>query len=234
MRTRLRHLSLYICDDLGVPVEPLKTFHPTTCLLYLGFLSDTLKLELRLPEEKQQKALRALSIWDNKRWGRKCELLSLIGLLQQCTQAIPIGRSFLRRLIDHAHLKELHHFVMLSIWERDDIEWWHRLILNWNGKRLFLFPKWEVGPDFSVTSDAAGSVGFGAYLGKEWLQKHGPSTENIDISIKEMLPIVMAADIWGESWERCCVLFRTDNQAVFATLKSGLCHNHLLAFVFMS
>ena len=97
-------------------MEPSKTFHPTTCLLCLGFLFDTLKLELQLPEEKQQKVLRTLSTWDNKHGRRKRDLLSLIGLLQHCTQAITIGRSFLRRLIDRAHsVKELHHFVSLSV-----------------------------------------------------------------------------------------------------------------------
>ena len=93
-------------------------------------------MDLRLPEEKQQKVLRAFSTWDNKRGGRKRELLSLIGLLQHCSQAIPIGRSFLRRLIDRAHsVKELH-FVRLSVWGRDNIAWWHRLIPNWNGRSL--------------------------------------------------------------------------------------------------
>ena len=94
---------LHICDDLGVLAKPSKIFCPATCLLYLGLLFNTLKLESQLPEEKQQKVLRALSTWDNKRWGRKCELLSLIGLLQHCTQAIPIGHSFLWHLIDCAH-----------------------------------------------------------------------------------------------------------------------------------
>ena len=56
------------------------------------------------------------------------------------------------------------------------------------------------------------------------------SSENIDISIKEMIPIVIAAEIWGESWERRRILFHTDNQAAFATLKSGFCCDHHLAF----
>ena len=57
-----------------------------------------------------------------------------------------------------------------------------------------------------------------------------PSSENIDISIKEMIPIVIAAEIWGGSWGRRCIFFHTYNQAVFATLKSGLCHDRHLAF----
>ena len=42
--------------------------------------------------------------------------------------------------------------------------------------------------------------------------------------------MVIAAELWGKSWERRRILFRTDNQAVFATLKSGLSHDRHLAF----
>ena len=45
-----------------------------------------------------------------------------------------------------------------------------------------------------------------------------------------MIPIVIAAEVWGKSWERRRILFRTNNQAVFATLKSGLCRDRHLAF----
>ena len=138
----------------------------------------------------------------------------------------------MRRLIDRTHaVKENHHFVRVSVWEKEDIDWWYRLISQWNGRSIFLTPKWEIGPDFSVTSDAAGSVGFGAYVGREWFaEKWPPGVEIIDISTKEMIPIVIAADIWGKCWERRRILFRTDNQAVLSTLKSGLCRDRHLAF----
>ena len=158
---------LSTCSELGVPIEDSKTILPTTC--YLGFILDSVLLELRLPKEKD-KVLSALSLWKNKRSGLKHDLLSLIDLLQHCTQAIPLGRPFLRRLINRAnYVKELYRFVRLSTWEQDDIDWWHRLVTEWNGRSLFLSPGWEKGPDLSVTSDAAGSqfLGFGAYQGTE-------------------------------------------------------------------
>ena len=45
-----------------------------------------------------------------------------------------------------------------------------------------------------------------------------------------MLPIIIAAEIWGESWERRRILFRTKNQAVFAILRSELCRDRHHAF----
>ena len=120
-------------------------FYPTTCLPYLGFIVDSDLLELCLLREKQEKVLSLLSHWSEGRPGTKRELLSLVGLLQHCTQAILLGPPFLHRLIahsviDHAHsVKRIHHYVKLSTWGKDDIQWWFQLISKWNGKSLFIY-----------------------------------------------------------------------------------------------
>ena len=47
----------------------------------------------------------------------------------------------------------------------------------------------------------------------QWLQQwHG-----VDISAKEIVPIVMAAALWGGSWSGKHVCFYSDNMAVVAT-----------------
>ena len=146
-----------ICTELGVHIEDSKTFYPTTCLPYLGFIADSDLLELRLPREKQEKVLSLLSHWSEGRPGTKRELLPLVGFLQHCTQAILLGPPFLHRLIDHAHsVKRIHHYVKLSTWGKDDIQWWFQLISKWNGKSLFIY--FQVGSRaliFFVTFDAA-------------------------------------------------------------------------------
>ena len=40
---------------------------------------------------------------------------------------------------------------------------------------------------------------------------------------KEMLPIVVAAAVWGQKWAGILVLARCDNMSVVATVNSGLC-----------
>ena len=87
---------LCLCDELGVLIECLKTVRPSTCLIYLGYVFDSLKLELRLPREKQNRVLNELLFFlTRNRAGRKCELLLLIGLRQHCTRAIPSRSPFL-------------------------------------------------------------------------------------------------------------------------------------------
>ena len=75
--------------------------------------------------------------------------------------------------------------------------------------------------DLEVTSDAAGSLGYGAYSQGQWF--HGPwshAQAHQSIAYKELFPVVIAAHLWGAQWSRKHVLFRSDNQAVVALLTS--------------
>ena len=75
------------------------------------------------------------------------------------------------------------------------------------------------------------NFGFGAYIGKEWFADEWPQgTENISVPVKELIPVVIAAELWGYCWARKHILFRSDNLAVVSTLQSGLCKDRHLAF----
>ena len=153
-----------VCEQLGVPLASEKTEGPSTCLTYLGFMIDSSKFEVSLPDKKVDKAKHLLELWKNRKSGTKRQLLSLVGLLPHCSQVISLSKVFLRRLIDRAHyVVNLNHFVHLTIWERDDLDWWFRLFDQWNGRCLFYFAGFEPAPNvFFVSTDSAGRLGFGA------------------------------------------------------------------------
>ena len=222
-----------MCSLLGVPLAEDKTDGPATKITFLGFELDSEKLELSLPEEKVRKIRECIRPWAEGKAGKKRELLSLLGRLQHCCQAIVMGRPFLRRLIDRAHsVKELHHHVRLSRWELDDISWWSTLFSQWNGRSLFFFRKWELAPDSYITSDAAGSIGYAAICGNTWFAaRWPPGVDKLNIAIKELVPIVLAGKMWGESWKRKRILFKCDNMAVVQCLKNGTCRDRHLAYL---
>eukprot|EP00112_Aurelia_sp_Birch-Aquarium-sp1_P013521 Seg2871.1 transcript_id=Seg2871.1/GoldUCD/mRNA.D3Y31 product="Polyprotein P3" protein_id=Seg2871.1/GoldUCD/D3Y31 len=221
--------------ELGVPLAEQKTEGPTTKLSFLGFILDSVNLEILLPEQKIEKIKVELKVWYTKKSGTKRQLLSLIGRLQHCCQAIELGRPFIRRLIDRASkVHALDHFVALSAWEIDDIFWWEKLFKNWNGRSLFLLPDFEIQPDNIVTSDAAGSIGMAAIYGDAWFACKWPKgVEQLNIAVKELIPIVLAAKIWGGggSWLRHRVLFRCDNMAVVECLKKRSCKDRHLSYL---
>ena len=78
-------------------------------------------------------------------------------------------------------------------------------------------------PDIILTSDASGAWGRGGYWGDKWIQLAWEDTQrspSINITVKELVPIVTAAAVWGREWQGKVLGCRCDNQAVVAVLHS--------------
>ena len=75
----------------------------------------------------------------------------------------------------------------------------------------------------SVTSDASGSWGCGAFSSaNQWYQLPLPvEWANVHITVKELLPVVISCALWGHRWAGESVLAYTDNAAVVAIVNSG-------------
>ena len=101
------------------------------------------------------------------------------------------------------------------------IQWWSDFLMSWHGVSFWLFPRMSASTDLEVTSDVAGSLGFGAYFKNEWFSgEWGLSQSDQSIAYKELFPVVVASHVWGPRWHRCHVLFRSDNEAVVHILTS--------------
>ena len=87
-------------------------------------------------------------------------------------------------------------------------------------------------PDFSIWSDASGSWGCAAVWDSHWFQVAWQNCEEFSeasIAAKEMLPILVAAAVWGRQWVGSTVLCNSDNEAVVAVLQSGSAKDKKLA-----
>ena len=87
-------------------------------------------------------------------------------------------------------------------------------------------------PDIKVWSDASGSWGCAAVWNGKWFQiswKDHPEFMDTSIAGKEMLPIAVAAAIWGKEWRGCTVEFNCDNEAVVHSLVAGSCKERNMA-----
>ena len=108
--------------------------------------------------------------------------------------------------------------VRLDEDSRSDIWWWHLFLERWNGVSFFPAQGYWAA---SVTSDASGSWGCGAFLSSsaEWFQvEWPPNWSSVNIATKEL---VAAAAIWGRFWSGKRVMFLSDNQAVVQALSTG-------------
>ena len=120
-----------MCAELGVQH---KVKGPSSAIIFWGILLDTEKLESHVPKTKLRRLLTVLRAW---RRCKKRELLSLIGHLQHASKVIPVGSSFLRRMIDTSILvKKLHHHIRLNKGVRSDLQWWLQYLEMWNVCRM--------------------------------------------------------------------------------------------------
>lgn len=213
-----------LCKTLNLPLAMDKLAGPTTEIVFLGILIDTVKLELRLPPEKLHRLQTMLGKWRSQKHCKKRDLESLVGYLQDASKVIRSGRTFTRRLIDL--LKANHHrahsaHIRLNVEARSDIAWWHTFIQHWNGLSMMTDSRIK-HPDISICSDASGSWGCGAYWGDSWFQHQwSPSTHSFNITIKELFPIVIAAATWGHQWVNKSVCCHCDNEAVVHIINNG-------------
>ena len=156
------------------------------------------------------------------------ELESLIGLLNHACKVVCSGRSFLRRMIDLLHSVPMHplrpHPIRLNREFRSDLAWWRLFVSQWNG--VSYLPPPRCLPSEEMASDASGSWGCGAWHGKGWFQiGWDPVSLPLPIAVKELLPIVLACELWGPGWDGRSVLCHCDNQAVVASLRSRTSKN---------
>ena len=217
-------IMLETCGSTGTPVEPDKTEGPSTVLVFLGIEIDTVAMQLRLPQEKLIRIKELLWQWRGKKGCRRKELKSLIGVLSHACKVVKPGRTFLRRLIDLSKLvRKPSHYVRLNREARSDIEWWFRFADQWNGVSM-MYPIDRKNCNVTVISDASGKWGCGAFCKDKWFQLRWPdAAQETQITVKELLPIVLAAAVWGNNWKGRNVMSYCDNAAVVAILSKGDC-----------
>ena len=221
---------LLLCRAVGAPVKPEKVLGPSTTLTILGIELDTNLMQARLPEEKLAALLEELSRFKvlNASHHRctKRQLLSLIGKLAFACKVIPAGRIFLRRLLDTAHsVEDLEKQVPITDDTCKDVDWWLRFASEWNGTAFFLEPDWTPAHEFQLFTDAAGSLGYGAFWNGHWFSKPWPANLlNKSIEWKELYAIVAACKTWGKHWSGKRLLFHCDNNAVVHIWLSGRSH----------
>ena len=73
----------------------------------------------------------------------------------------------------------------------------------------------------TLITDASGDWGCGAYVDTSWFQLHctGHLTD-AHISVKELVPIVIAVAIWGHKWVGKTILVQSDNTATVVAINS--------------
>ena len=222
------------CRALGVTLAPEKKEGPTTCLVFLGIVIDTVAGCLSLPADKLTRLRQEVDSWLVRKACQKRELESLVGVLQHAAKVIRPGRTFVRRMIELLKgPRRPHHFIRLNQQFRADLHWWKTFAETWNG--VGLFPP-TPAPAIEFASDASGSWGCGAWCIDQWWQYQWPEGCDKGIAFKELFAVILSAAAWGKQWSGQQVRAHCDNEAVVHVMASRSSKNpelmHLLRCLF--
>jgi hypothetical protein len=204
-----------LSESLGVPLKREKTVRPCTTLTFVGIELDSIEMEKRLPLDKLTKIKQLLKEFSVRKKVTLKELQSLIGVLSFACSVVTPGRPFLRRLIDLTlGLKQPHHKRRLNKEAKADLAAWSVFVDSFNGKSLFISDKLESSETLNLFTDAS-NLGCGGYLGSKWFaQEWPPDWTHHHINTKEMFPITVAVELWGNILQNKSITFHTDNLTV--------------------
>ena len=135
-----------------------------------------------------------------------------------------------------------------------DLSGWLEFFQSWNGYSFLLSPRWAPLPDLHVSSNAAGSVGYGAILVRDWfagrdgLHNRCPyplPTKNAFRLSWQLLCVVISGpqSRWNsvltiQQWSRCCGPIRHEIRTWWCCFVTSPCWwpgtpSHLLLVMFL-
>jgi hypothetical protein len=102
---------------------------------------------------------------------------------------------------------------------------WLVFLEQWNGTNIFLDLAPTNSPELEFSTDASGSLGYGAFFSNFWFQGKWSSQfhahkEQQSIAWKELFPVYLACSVWGHLWSGKRIILWCDNVSVIYILNS--------------
>ena len=209
-----------ICVFLGIPLAADKTFLPVQVMVFLGLEFDSVAEVVRLPQEKLIRCREGIA------WllSKKCYTLqNILGLLSFACSVIVPGRAFLRRLFALTiGVKKPHFFVKLTSAAKEDLRVWQHFLHAYNGVSLYKEEMFLSEKVCHFFTDSSKTLGCGACFGTRWFSLPWPGQwwRDQNITLLELVPIVLALEVWGEHIRNHCLVLHTDNFSLMHVINS--------------
>ena len=232
-----------ICNEIKFPISMEKTFWGDTKIIFLGFLLDTVKQVIGIPQHKITKGINMLSFVLNKRSGKMTikELQHICGFLNFLGRAVVPGRAFTRRLYsqftNNMHLLP-HHHIRITGEMRSDLTTWLLFLRNpASYSRPFVdfsITRQAIDIDFYTDASKNPKLGYGgkcgtSYFFQQWDQN---VINKIDPSIGylELYASVTGILLYGYKFANSRIQIFCDNQAACAMINnnSSKCKNCMI------
>ena len=179
---------LRLLRKLGFAINYSKIEGPTTSLVFLGILLDSVRMVLELPQRRLHELRKCLLHYQSRAKVTKKDLQSLAGKLNWASQCVYGGRFHLRRILDRiATLKQPWHRTRVTSDMKADMAWWIQFMSVFNG----ITPMVDNRPGTAISTDAC-PVASGACFANNWVYTrwdNWPGTQDLHINFKEVLAV---------------------------------------------
>lgn len=236
----------WVTDLLGISRNDLKNAEGTQIIVF-GIEIDTKSFTARLPDNKLEKAVKTTSKVLVKQLVTFLNIQSLVGFLSFCSQALRLGRVFMRRLWDFVNMypqsaTKLTRIRILA-WVKEDLEWWNNLLPTYNEVLFFdtsnrqtislytnacfyglggFFFKGKGGwPTAKIhQANAFQAIVYGKSLPPN--RKMAKNPDDPSINAHEIEAIILAFQLWPPAWHRKKVIIYTDSTTAAAGLENSV------------
>ena len=212
----------WLFQFLGIEESKAKACEPSTAMIHLGILFDTVKMTMEVTPARVADTLRELHAWQHKAKATKKELQSLVGKLIFVAKCVRQGRIFLSRLLNLLRDAPLAGKITISDEAKADVKWFSTFLPAYSGVSLIPERDWSE-PDAVLASDAC-LVGCGATCGIQYFTSPFPPdilALGLHISALELLAVTVAVKLWAPTLGRKKLLVHCDNEATVITINSG-------------
>jgi len=211
--------------ELGLDEAAGKAVPPTTRLVFLGKIIDSVRMTIEVTPERLTDTLTELRGWSHKVGARRRDVESLLGKLQFIASCVRPGRLFISRmLLFLRRFPDRHTCMPLDEEFRKDLAWWVTFLPTYNGISLIPQSGWTKA-DAVFSSDAC-LTGCGGFLESsgEYFHAVFPAfilEQDPCINSLELLTILVCVRLWGQHWLGMRIVVLCDNEASVTVLNSG-------------
>ena len=155
-----------ICEQIAMPIALDKSEGPATVIEFLGLTTDSNLMVVHIPQDKLNDIFIILTKMIHSRKATSWELQSLVGKLNFITKAIPVGRSFTKRIYQAFTGIPNHRHIDLRRQVLSDLHMWKVFLQCFRGWAPIIHTRELHSHAVELFADAARNphLGWGAWL----------------------------------------------------------------------
>ncbi|CAG2198093.1 unnamed protein product [Mytilus edulis] len=216
-----------VLDNCGLEESVEKAAPPSTSMVFLGILFDTVSCTLSITKDRLEEILGLVKSWLQKEKCSLRDLQSLLGKLHFVSSCVRPGRLFVSRLLVWLRTfggqnitKRVPKYIKL------DLVWWSKFLDIYNGVSMMFLIDWS-SPDCVLSCDSTLIVCGGICNGR-YFHTVFPTfirRQQLHINALELLCVMVCLKVWASVLKGSRIVIYCDNSSSVTVLNSGACRN---------